>query len=261
VLRASHIALRTHHVEGLFVLTNPLNDLTTPYKKSSSIVWTPQLEELFKQTQEAVGNCPKLYYVDNDLSIHVRADASDYGIGGYIFQKNGHKELPIRFISKSLHKSQLNWSTIEKEAFAIFYTVTKYDFLFLLLRDVKFTIEADHKNLTYLKTAQSAKVRRWQLALQEYDFTCILIAGEANVVADAFSRLCERRPSFDADADDKAGPPLDVLASLGDINPPPVTTEPSIPPLLWARLKPFIILRRDTSAWSTQHAWCFSAKE
>jgi hypothetical protein len=105
----------------------------------------------------------------------VRRGASDYGmIGGYIFQKDGHKELPIWFISKSLHKSQLNWSTIEKEAFAIFYTVTKYDFL---LRDVKFTVETDHKKLAYLKTAQSAKVRRWQLALQEYDFTCIHIAG------------------------------------------------------------------------------------
>ncbi len=181
-----------------------------------------------------MGNCPKLYYVDNDLPIHVRTDASDYGIGCYIFQKDGHTELPIRFISKSLHKSQLNWSTIEKEAFAIFYTVTKYDFL---LRDVKFTIETDHKNLTYLKTAQSAKVRRWQLALQEYDFTCIRIAGEDNVVADAFSRLCERRPSFDADTDDKAGPLSDVLASMGDINPPPVTTEPLIPPLLRAKIE------------------------
>ncbi len=160
--------------------------------------------------------------MDNDLPIHVRAeDASDYGIGGYIFQKDGHTELPIRFISKSLHKSLLNWSTIEKEAFAIFYTVSKYDFL---LRDVKFTIESDHKNLTYLKTAQSAKVRRWQLALQKYEFTCIHIAGEANVVSDAFSRLCEHRHSFDADADDKAGSFSDVLASMGDINPPPVTT-------------------------------------
>jgi hypothetical protein len=37
-------------------------------------------------------------------------------------------------------------------------------------------------------------------------------------------------------ADDKAGPPLNVLASLGDINPPPVTTEPSIPPLLRAKI-------------------------
>jgi hypothetical protein len=45
------------------------------------------------------------------------------------------------------------------------------------------------------------------------------------VVADAFSRLCERRHSFDADTDDKAGPPSDVLASMGDISPPPVSAE------------------------------------
>jgi hypothetical protein len=141
-----------------------------------------------------VGNWPKLYYVDLNLPIHVRTDVSDYGIGGYIFQLDGDKELSIHFISKSLHKSQLNWSTIEKEAFAIFYTVTKYDFL---LRDVKFTIETDHNNLTYLKTAQSAKVRRWQLTLQEYDFSCIHIAGADNVVADAFSRLCEHHHECD----------------------------------------------------------------
>jgi hypothetical protein len=192
------------HVEGLSVLIKPLNYLTAPYKKSSSIAWTPQLEERFKLIQEAASNCPKLfYYVDINLPIRVRTDASNYSIGGYIFQLNGRKELPIRFISKSLHKSQLNWSTIEKEAFAIFYTVTKFD---VLLRDVKFTLESDHKNLTYLKTAQSAKVKRWQLALQEYDFSCIHIAGEANVVADAFSWLCERHLEDDNDSADQLTP-------------------------------------------------------
>jgi hypothetical protein len=176
------------YVENLSVLSVPLNDMTITYKKSGTVVWTPQLEGRFRVIQKAVGNCPKLYYVDLNLPIHVRTDASDYGICGYIFQLDGVKELPTRFIRKALHKSQLNWSTIEKEAFAIFYTVTKYDFF---LRDVKFTIETDHKNLTYLETAQSTKVRRWQLALQEYDFNCIHIAGADNVVADAFSRLCE----------------------------------------------------------------------
>ncbi len=55
------------------------------------------------------------------------------------------------------------------------------------------------------------------------------------MVAGAFSRLCERRHSFDADNDDKAGPSLDVLASMSDINPSPVTTEPLIPALLRAK--------------------------
>ncbi len=87
----------------------------------------------------------------------MRTDASDYGIGGYIFQVDGNTQLPIRFISKALHKAQLNWSTFEKEVFATLYTITKFDFL---LRDVKFVVETDHKNLTFLKTAQSAKVTR-----------------------------------------------------------------------------------------------------
>ncbi len=68
-------------------------------------------------------------------------------------------------------------------------TITKFDFL---LRDVRFVVETDHMNLTFLKTAQSAKVRRWQLALQEFDFKYIHIKGEHNIVADAFSsRLCD----------------------------------------------------------------------
>jgi hypothetical protein len=92
-------------------------------------------------------------------------------------------------ISKALHKkAQLNWSIFEKEAYAIFYTITKFDFL---LRDVQFVVETDHKNLTFLKTAQSAKVRRWELALQEFDFQYIHIKEEDNnVVADTFSWPC-----------------------------------------------------------------------
>ncbi len=31
------------HVENLSVLSVPLNDMTIPYKKSGTIVWTPQL--------------------------------------------------------------------------------------------------------------------------------------------------------------------------------------------------------------------------
>jgi hypothetical protein len=100
------------------------------------------LEQCFRDVQESVGDFPKLHYVDLSLLINVRTDASDYGIGGYIFQIDQQKELPIRFISKALHKAQLNWSTIEKEAYAIFYTITKFDFL---LRDVRLVVETDHK--------------------------------------------------------------------------------------------------------------------
>jgi hypothetical protein len=228
------------HVKGLSTMVKPLNDMVNPYKKNTQISWTPQMEQVFIAVQEAVGNCPKLFYVDPSLPIHVRTDTSDYGIGGYIFQLDGTKELPIRFISKALHKSQLNWSTIEKEAFAIFYTVTKFDFL---LRDVKFVVETDHKNLTFLKTAQSAKVRRWQLTLQEFDCRYVHIPGADNVVADAFSRLVEHHPQ-----DEVANPAqLTAMVITGNGTPSeqglhddgdrPVTIEPAIDAGLREKIK------------------------
>jgi hypothetical protein len=117
------------HVQGLSHKVKPLNEIIIPYKKGMSIDWTPRLEQCFWDVQESVGNCPKLHYVDLSLPIHVRTDASDYGIGGYLFQLDQQRELPIRFISKALHRAQLNCSTFEKEAYAIFYTITKFDFL------------------------------------------------------------------------------------------------------------------------------------
>ncbi len=111
------------HVQGLSHKVRPLNEIMVPFKKGTLVDWTPRLEQCFWDVQEAVGNCPKLHYVDLSLPIRVRTDASDYGIGGYIFQLDQQRELPIRFISKALHKAQLNWSTFEKDAYAIFYTI------------------------------------------------------------------------------------------------------------------------------------------
>jgi hypothetical protein len=82
------------HVENLSVLSIPLNVMTIPYKKNGSVVWTSQLEERFCVIQAAVGNCPKLYYFDLNLPIHVRTDASDYDIGGYIFNWMGPRSYP-----------------------------------------------------------------------------------------------------------------------------------------------------------------------
>ena len=59
----------------------------------------------------------------NDL-IYLLVDASDYGIGGYLYQLVDGKELPIAFVSKSLTDAQLRWSTIQNEAYAFYYSIT-----------------------------------------------------------------------------------------------------------------------------------------
>lgn len=59
-----------------------------------------------------------------------------------------------------------------------------------LLRDVKFLLKTDHKNLTYLNLESSGKVQRWKLYIQDFNFESEHVAGKHNSVADAFSRLC-----------------------------------------------------------------------
>ena len=103
------------------------------------------------------------------------------------FQKAKDEMKPISFVSKSLNFSQLNWSTVQKEAYAIFLCCTKLD---PLLRDRKFTIHTDHKNLTYMKSSPSSMVGRCSMALQELDYTIAYVQGSKNTVANAISRIC-----------------------------------------------------------------------
>lgn len=179
------------HVRNLSTLLVPFQELTNNYHPKEVVPWSERLQKAYEEIQQRVAACPALFFVDDTSPIYVQTDASEYGIGAYIFQKKEGREHPIRFVSKSLAKAQLNWSTIEKEAFAIYYTLKKYEYL---LRDVRFILQTDHKNLTYVATAQSPKVRRWCLELQAYDFEIEHIAGESNVVADNLSRLCRNLP-------------------------------------------------------------------
>ena len=181
------------HVDNLATLEQPLNEMLTGYVKKDStkkLVWTTAQQEQFYIVQHAIVNCRKLYYAHPDLPIRIYTDASDYGIGSYLCQVYADgSEVPIEFISKTLTKAERKWSTYEKEAFAIFYSLRKWEHL---VRDVKFTLFTDHKNLTYLTKDPSPKVMRWRMAVQDYDFDIAYIPGEKNIIADAFSRLCNR---------------------------------------------------------------------
>jgi RNase H-like domain found in reverse transcriptase len=87
-----------------------------------------------------LGDSPTLFFTDNNAPIYLMTYASDYGIGGYLYQVINDTKQLIAFDSNSLTQTQLAWSTIQKEAYAIFFCCTHLD---NLLRDRKFTILTD----------------------------------------------------------------------------------------------------------------------
>ena len=109
-------------------------------KKQSLLIWTDDAANSFQKIKDLIAQSPLLYFIHDTAPITLMTDASDCGMGGYLHQEvDGGKQL-VALVSKSLTKTQLKWSVIQKEAFALYYCCTYLD---ALLRDRKFTILTD----------------------------------------------------------------------------------------------------------------------
>ena len=109
------------------MLVQPMLDMIDhTAAKRSAIVWTPKSTNSFLDTKIAVSRCPLMPFTDEAKpDTRLYTDASNFGIGGVLFQVVGTEWQPIAFVSKSLTATQINWSTIQKEAYAIFFCCTK----------------------------------------------------------------------------------------------------------------------------------------
>ncbi len=94
----------------------------------------------------------------------------------------------------AFHGPQKRWSTIEKEAYAIYWALLRLDDL---VGGVHFTIRTDHRNLLFMNNHGSRKVLQWKLDIQHYDATIEHVPGKANIPADVFSRLVIRPTPID----------------------------------------------------------------
>ena len=189
------------HIRNHSDRVKALQDIVANYStqhSSHKVQWNPERVTAFEDIRQAIADCPKLWFLDEHSPIFLQTDASDYGIGAYLYQKVEQEdgsivEHPVGFVSKAIASAHTSWDTPMKEGYAIFYALKKWEYL---LRDRQFTILTDHKNLTQLRTDhyQSNKmVKRWFMAYQEYDILeWGYRKGEDNEVPDTLSRLCEK---------------------------------------------------------------------
>ena len=91
--------------------------------------------------------------------MYIHTDAFDYDIGAYLFQFDyvNNKRYPIPFVSKSPSKTERDWSTMDKKAFATCFALMKLEYL---LRDIHFVLRTDHAYLTYINLDYKGRVKR-----------------------------------------------------------------------------------------------------
>ncbi|GKG22879.1 reverse transcriptase domain-containing protein, partial [Tanacetum coccineum] len=115
-------------------------------------------------------------------------DASDYAIGAFLGQRIEKHFRPIHYASKTMNEAKTNYTTTKKEMLAVVYAFEKFRSYLIMNKSVVYT---DHFVLKYLFNKKDAKARllRWVLLLQEFNFKVIDTKGAENYAVDHLSRL------------------------------------------------------------------------
>ena len=185
-------------VRNFAQIARPLNSLLPPTRtkkgKQNNLEYSPWCWEVEQQTAfdtliEALSSPPVLGFADFSLPFELHTDASTSGLGAVLYQVQKGKRRVIAYASRSLSKSEQNYSTHKLEFLALKWAVTEkfYDYLY----GNHFEVKTDNNPLTYvLSTAKlDATGHRWLAALSTFDFNISYISGCSNVEADALSRM------------------------------------------------------------------------
>nr|GFA44557.1 hypothetical protein [Tanacetum cinerariifolium] len=115
-------------------------------------------------------------------------DASDFAVGAVLGQRIEKHFQPIHYASKTMNQAEANYTTTEKEMLAVVYAFEKFRSYLIMNKSIVYT---DHSALKYLFAKKDVKARllRWILLLQEFDFKVIDTRGAENYAADHLSRL------------------------------------------------------------------------
>ena len=126
---------------------------------------------------------PILKLPDFTKPFELECDASATGIGAVLVQEGR----PVTYFSEKLNQSKLNYSTYDKEFYAIIRALEHWSHY---LRIQPFVLHTDHESLKHINSQHklSGRHARWVEFMQTFDFSARYKTGKANVIADALSR-------------------------------------------------------------------------
>ena len=174
--------------------TKPLNEAKKLASKKAhgKIVWTQKAEEAWDKLQEVLLNYKPLRLIDPNKKFFIQCDASKTAMGAVLLQEDEEGNLhPVEFASKGFDETQQRWHCSHQELYSVIWAILKWSHW---LRPQHFHIANDHKNLvTWINKAstgylKNAKISRWLLLLQDYNFDIGHISGKDNIPADYLSR-------------------------------------------------------------------------
>jgi transposase InsO family protein len=171
-------------IKNFAEIARPMYDLL---KKGIAFVWGKEQQKAFELLKAQLMAEPVLSFPDFSKPFILTTDASGYAIGAVLTQDFDDGEHLITCHSRSLKKSEKNYSNTDREILAVTESVKKNR---SYLWGHKFVIKTDHIAIPYLNRQQTdnARALRFYNNLAEYDFTVEHKKGKSIAHADALSR-------------------------------------------------------------------------
>ncbi|GJS71729.1 reverse transcriptase domain-containing protein [Tanacetum coccineum] len=162
--------------------------MTHLLEKETPFYFSKECIEAFNTLKKNLTEAPILIAPDWNEPFELMCDASDFALGAVLGQRHEKHFRPIHYASKTMNKAESRYTTTEKEMLAVVYAFEKFR-SYLVMN--KCTVYTDHSALKYLFAKKDSKARllRWVLLLQEFDFDVVDTKGAENLAADHLSRL------------------------------------------------------------------------
>lgn len=189
------VGMVNHYSKFIKDFSQKMSPLYRLLQKDITFNWSNDCHKAYLLMKDEVTSEQVLVHFNPDLMIILTTDACNHAVAGVLSHKFPNNSIkPVAFISRALSKSEKNYSTIEKEALAIVFCVTK---LKQYLLGNYFVLQTDHKPLITifgenkgLPLMAAARIQRWAFILSGFNYSIEYVKGKNND-ADNLSRLLQ----------------------------------------------------------------------
>nr|GEZ24414.1 reverse transcriptase domain-containing protein [Tanacetum cinerariifolium] len=178
-----HAGFYRRFIQDFSKISLPMTHLL---KKDTPFIFSEDCIQSFQTLKKKLTEAPILIAPNWDLPFELMCDASDFAIGAVLGQRYEKHFRPIHYASKTLTDVKTNYTTTEKEMLAVVYAFEKFRSYLIMNKCI---VHTDHSALKYLFAKKDAKARllRWVLLPQEFNFKVIDTKGAENMAADHLS--------------------------------------------------------------------------
>ena len=243
----AYLGLLTYYSKFLPSMATVLAPLYNLLRKDTKWRWSEAETKAFLASKKLLTSSDLLVHFNTELDLLLMCDASSYGIGAVLAHRMPDgSERPIGYASRSLSKSQRNYSQIEREALALVFGVQHFH---SYLIGHHFELVTDHQPLLSLlhehkatSSQASARIRRWSLLLSAYEYTIAFRKTQKHQNADPLSRLSQQQ------CHEELNPPPELVLLTDHLSDSPITTHHI---RVWTRRDPILssVLNFVKSGW------------